>query len=164
MTKQKVVKPLNEKPSNTKMGVKIMGLHCNNCGKDVFDRPEDYFMLKNEVWNEVCEKLPCNTSYVLCKKCTEDALGRELTPEDYTDAPVNDHIFNPEPQITIEDLIPFIKCGWLAMDKDGAWWWHENKPKKYADFWDSSNPQYLSGAFNIKPATDWENSLSKIIK
>ena len=65
-------------------------LHCNLCGKDVFKDPNDYFMLKNEVWDEVCDNDYISGTDVLCKSCVEKILGRKLSREDYTDAPVND--------------------------------------------------------------------------
>lgn len=71
-----------------------MGLFCNHCGKNVFENPEDYFMLKDEVWDEVCDNGYVRRTHVLCKKCTEYWLGRKLTLEDYNDAPVNDFIKN----------------------------------------------------------------------
>ena len=29
--------------------------------------------------------------------------------------------------INIQDLIPFMKEGWVAMDKNGDWYWFKNK-------------------------------------
>ena len=31
-------------------------------------------------------------------------------------------------QITIDDLIPLLKKGWVAMDEDGMWCWYSKKP------------------------------------
>lgn len=66
-----------------------MSLHCNLCGKDVFKNEDDYFMLKDEIWDEVCDNDYVSKTEILCKDCTEYWLGRKLTPEDYLDAPVN---------------------------------------------------------------------------
>lgn len=67
-------------------------LHCNHCGKDVFKEIGDYFMLKDEIWQQVCNNNFVSKTHVLCKKCTEHYLGRELTLDDYNDAPVNDFL------------------------------------------------------------------------
>lgn len=69
-----------------------MGLFCNSCGKNVFKEPGDYFMLKDEVWAEVCDNGYVSPTHIMCKNCTEYWLGRKLTAEDYSDAPVNDFI------------------------------------------------------------------------
>lgn len=45
----------------------------------------DYYMLKEGVWLAAAK-----TEEVLCISCVEQRLGRELTREDFTDAPVND--------------------------------------------------------------------------
>lgn len=65
-------------------------LHCNTCGKDVFKDPNDYFMLREEIWEEVCDNDYISTTDVLCKSCVEKILGRKLVKSDYTSAPVND--------------------------------------------------------------------------
>lgn len=49
-------------------------------------------MLKDEVWQEVCDNDYVSPYHVLCKDCTEKFLGRKLTKEDYTKAPVNDFL------------------------------------------------------------------------
>ena len=69
-----------------------MSLHCNACGKDVFKEKGDYFMLKDEIWEEVCNNDYISPASVLCKKCTEHFLGRELTREDYKNVPCNDFL------------------------------------------------------------------------
>lgn len=69
-----------------------MGLYCNMCGKNVYENKGDYFMLKDEVWAEVCDNNYVSPTHVLCKKCTEHFLGRSLTKEDYKNAPVNDFL------------------------------------------------------------------------
>lgn len=71
-------------------------LHCNHCGKDVFKEIGDYFMLKDEIWQQVCNNHFVSKTHVLCKKCTEHYLGRELTLDDYNDAPVNSAIFHQD--------------------------------------------------------------------
>lgn len=69
-----------------------MSLHCNTCGKDVFKEKDDYFMLKDEIWKEVCNNDYISSTSVLCKRCTEHFLGRELTKEDYKNVPCNNFL------------------------------------------------------------------------
>lgn len=57
-------------------------LHCSTCGKDVFKNPKDYYMLKDEVWNEICNNDYISKSSVLCRDCAEKILGRKFTRED----------------------------------------------------------------------------------
>lgn len=72
-------------------------LHCNGCGKDVFENKEDYFMLKDEIWQEVCKSDYVSIYNVLCKDCTEKVLGRKLVKEDYQpNNPCNEFLFEVE--------------------------------------------------------------------
>lgn len=64
--------------------------------------------------------------------------------------------------IKIEDLIPLLKEGWVAMDKDKEWYWFECKPSKYSNSWTGVFPFNNLGAFDIAPADDWTQSLIKI--
>lgn len=73
-----------------------MGLHCNMCGKNVYKNKGDYFMLKDEIWAEVCNNSYVSPTHILCKRCTEHFLGRSLAKKDYTDAPVNDFLEGDE--------------------------------------------------------------------
>ena len=69
-------------------------------------------------------------------------------------------------QIKIEELIPLMKKGWIACNKDGSWYWYSAKPKLEIlyGFWDFyvGNLKNLSTIFNIAPAKDWKNSLIKV--
>lgn len=69
-------------------------------------------------------------------------------------------------QIKIEELIPFMKKGWVACDKNGAWHWYSAKPKLEVLFniWDfyGGSLKNLSTVFNIAPAKVWTKSLIKI--
>ena len=38
-------------------------------------------------------------------------------------------------KIDIQELIPFMKKGWVAMDKDETWLYFTNKPIKYDQYW-----------------------------
>ena len=73
-------------------------------------------------------------------------------------------------KITIYDLLPLLKKGWVAMDENVSWFWHENKPKIEYDvdcggIWSphkglSSEIPYC---FNIAPFEgSWKDSLIKV--
>lgn len=66
-------------------------------------------------------------------------------------------------QIKIEELIPYLKKGWVACDKDGTWCWFRKKPKKCTVFWQKYYCYYmLNECFNIAPVKDWKNSLLRV--
>ena len=74
-------------------------------------------------------------------------------------------------QITIYELLPLLKPGWVAMDKNGEWHWFPNKPEIYnghfLDFWwtDKSTISivFLSNCLNIcKFDGDWKDSLMEV--
>jgi hypothetical protein len=67
-------------------------------------------------------------------------------------------------QIDIKELIPFMKDGWVAMDKDGRWFWYIRKPNllKINGIWktiSTSTCELTIEAFDIAPANDWTKSL-----
>ena len=63
--------------------------------------------------------------------------------------------------IDIKVLLPLLKKGWVAMDKDGTWYHYEEKPRIHKDLWiNDSNCKFLVG-FNLKPAENWEESLQE---
>ena len=64
-------------------------LHCNFCGKDVFKDPLDYYMVKNKIWNEICDNDYVSPTHILCRHCAEEILGRQFIDDDFIDAPVN---------------------------------------------------------------------------
>ena len=61
--------------------------------------------------------------------------------------------------IDIQVLLPLLKKGWVAMDKDGAWCWYEKKPKIHQDLWKNDSIYIFLSCFNIKHAENWEESL-----
>ncbi|MEE1282561.1 MAG: hypothetical protein UHK60_10000 [Acutalibacteraceae bacterium] len=67
-------------------------------------------------------------------------------------------------QIKIEELIPLLKYGYVAMDKDGDWTWFSDTPEMKKGIWFDYLGTYnsLSEMFDIAPAEDWEKSLIKI--
>ena len=71
-------------------------------------------------------------------------------------------------QIDIKELIPFMRDGWVACDKDGAWLW-SNKEMLIEDGvgWSNDDVKIVlsdsfTSAFNIAPAKDWTKSLIRI--
>lgn len=58
---------------------------CLDCGKDTLELGE-YYMVHNEVWLSVVKSTRAG---MLCIGCLEDRLGRQLTPKDFTEFPIN---------------------------------------------------------------------------
>ena len=65
---------------------------------------------------------------------------------------------NGEP-IDIEVLKPLLKKGYVAMDKDGYWYWYDEKPYARQSSWGYNSLCEHLDVFNIKPVENWENSL-----
>ena len=73
--------------------------------------------------------------------------------------------------IKIEDLIPLLKEGWVAMDEDEIWVWYATKPfiQKKDGIWqvkrsvtNTSYDELPRNAFDIAAVEDWTKSLIKI--
>lgn len=65
--------------------------------------------------------------------------------------------------INIQDIIPFMKKGWVAMDEDDSWWWHEKEPRHTGeDHWYNFGELVCLYCFDIAPADDWTKSLIKV--
>lgn len=66
--------------------------------------------------------------------------------------------------IKITDITPFMKKGWVAMDKNKKWWFFRVKPEATTNVWLSSDivEECLEGIFDIAPADDWTKSLIKV--
>lgn len=66
-------------------------------------------------------------------------------------------------QIKITDITPFMRKGWVAMDKNGEWYWYGDEIECDANLWFGS-PDYvkIDDAFDIAPADDWTKSLIAI--
>ena len=67
--------------------------------------------------------------------------------------------------INIQDIIPFMKKGWVAMDFGGEWFWYNDKPTIHNDsIWHSEDDITfcISLMFDIAPADDWEKSLIQV--
>lgn len=70
--------------------------------------------------------------------------------------------------INIQDIIPFMKDGWVAMDGNCKWFWYDNKPAINKEFFqwslgdDGDSYEMLNISFDIAPADDWTKSLIKV--
>jgi hypothetical protein len=72
--------------------------------------------------------------------------------------------------INIQDIIPFMKDGWVAMDKNGDWHWFIRKPyisaQKGAIAWSmrKSSPYNVKSLMfmEVAPADDWTKSLIQV--
>ena len=72
--------------------------------------------------------------------------------------------------INIQDIIPFMKEGWVAMDSNGIWRWYDRKPIKDSFDgmrWLLNEKSDWHGfseleSFDIAPADDWTKSLIKV--
>lgn len=71
-------------------------------------------------------------------------------------------------QITIDDLIPFMRKGWICCDTHGSWMWFRKKPYVFREFNFISTqlldfPEYLPRCLNIAPYKgDWKDSLRRV--
>ena len=71
--------------------------------------------------------------------------------------------------ITIDELIPLLKRGWVAMDKDGSWGWYRTMPYTvgsiYESFWTSNGYKDSSMFFCFKIKRfkgNWKESLRRV--
>lgn len=64
--------------------------------------------------------------------------------------------------IDIQVLLPLMKKGWVAMDKDGDWFWYNKKPNQGSEEWEAESFINVDlRAFNIKQVKNWKNSLEE---
>jgi CHAD domain-containing protein len=59
---------------------------CKKCGVSTFHDNHNYYMVHNDIWNNAVE----DKQVMLCIPCLEELIGRKLTYEDFTKAPVNE--------------------------------------------------------------------------
>lgn len=69
--------------------------------------------------------------------------------------------------INIQDIVPYMKPGWVAMDENGDWYWYLEKPKFFPmnKVWKptfASTCKINNECFDIAPADDWTKSLIKV--
>ena len=66
--------------------------------------------------------------------------------------------------INIQDIIPFMKDGWVAMDKEKRWFWSFTMPEIRIDgrSWCCCREVINLDCFTIAPADDWTKSLIQV--
>lgn len=66
--------------------------------------------------------------------------------------------------INIQDIIPFMKPGWVAMDETGFWIWTDIEPEidEVCRCWNCYGQTFDLDCFDIAPADDWTKSLIKV--
>lgn len=74
---------------------------------------------------------------------------------------IKDEMFEEKPSFDIQQIKPFLKRGWLAMNKNNEWYLHKCKPTLQQTIW-RSNDSFWLGALNIKPVSDWTKSLTEV--
>lgn len=68
--------------------------------------------------------------------------------------------------INIQDIIPFMKKGFVFMERDGIWLYNQTEPEiitnpvTYHKCWNRGFR--LDAFFDIAPADDWTKSLIKV--
>lgn len=67
--------------------------------------------------------------------------------------------------IKIEQLLPLLKKGWVAMDENGRWYWYSEKPVRISsDKWAVARivcTVCLFRVFDIISVEDWTKSLMR---
>ena len=74
-------------------------------------------------------------------------------------------ISNKNP-IEIKVLLPLLKKGWVAYEKEYGWIWFKNKPlilrgTEEDATWVNEGSYSIIGGFNLKSAENWEESLQE---
>lgn len=97
-------------------------------------------------------------NYSFCFASEESKLAFSIRLNDYVKS--LQKLAKGKP-IDIQVLLPLLKKGWVAMDKDDVWFWYENKPYKGSETWCPKDGSFIMElySFNIKPANNWEDSL-----
>lgn len=65
-------------------------------------------------------------------------------------------------QIKIQDLLPLLKPGFVAMDANEIWYWYQEKPyvRNEIEFGNQFDMMCLTDGFDIAPFEgDWKDSL-----
>ena len=71
-------------------------------------------------------------------------------------------------QITIDDLIPFLKKGWVAYVPKFGWMWFYKKPKQLETMWmlDYPHREFVYAPHPFKKLApfdgDWKDSLRRV--
>lgn len=67
----------------------------------------------------------------------------------------------------MRDIAPKMRPGYVAMDKDGRWFWYSKEPlpiKRQKHWTWVGNVNCFPLLFNIAPVDDWTQSLRKVGK
>jgi hypothetical protein len=72
----------------TKEAVRDLDMHCVDCGVDT-DEIDEFYMVHDHIWDVAVPVQSDRDNRVLCVGCLETRIGRELSADDFTDAPVN---------------------------------------------------------------------------
>ncbi len=67
-------------------------MYCDKCGKNLLKDKNDYYMLKDAVWHEICAKIGLKWEGILCRGCAEKALCRKLGKNDLANVPLNERL------------------------------------------------------------------------
>lgn len=64
----------------------------------------------------------------------------------------------------IDVLLPLLRKGWVAMDKNGVWYWYKTEPYIKDSLgifvaYDDESPCIIGSGFPIEKASDWRTSL-----
>ena len=64
--------------------------------------------------------------------------------------------------IGITVLLPLLRKGWVAMDMNGDWYWYSEKPVLRDMHWSlEKGDGFKLSCFKLKPAENWEDSLTE---
>ena len=115
----------------------------------------------NEVWNELRRRYGVHEQLLSALNMFHSKESAEKHAEMLLDWRKALFANSKGEQIDIKVLFPLLKKGWVAMDKNGDWYWFKEKPyiEKYYYSWNTGSPVSFIGGFNIKPAENWEESL-----
>lgn len=65
----------------------------------------------------------------------------------------------------IQELLPHLKKGWVAMEEDGQWYWYKCKPRcaRKAGYWYNKSQFWVcfNEVLKIEFDGDWKDSLMK---
>lgn len=60
-----------------------------------------------------------------------------------------------------KNIAPYMKKGWVAMDLDKKWFWHDDKPVLCGEEWWCKICSNLK-EFDIEPVDNWQESLIEV--
>lgn len=82
------------------------------------------------------------------------------------------YFFKKKEQLEIFDVLRFLEHGYVAMDKDGIWYWFREEPIRkttcwmpyynYLDYMSIVEYKNISSKWNIKKFSNWKRSLLKV--